>query len=240
MRAIGSLPKIVMSPLNRLYLSVGSSKECPICGWTGHDFLKKRYPNKPQPSFICPKCKSSQRHRFARLALQSRLRPESETILHFAPEPCIEPWLRSMSGEYLSVDLVSPKAMAHMDITDLQIPDDTYTFVWCSHVLEHIPDDVKAMSEIYRVLQPGGFAVVMVPIYGPSTYENPEAVTPKQRLEHFRQEDHVRVYGSDIAERLANVGFKIEVITISDIDADLVSRHELDYPSTQEIFICSK
>lgn len=231
---------MVSAPLKRFCASLGSGKECSICGWTGHEFVRKQYPNKPMPSRICPKCHSSQRHRFARLALQGMLKPESEKILHFAPESCIEPWLRSMSGDYLSVDLMSPKAMAHMDICDLQIPDETFTFVWCSHVLEHIPDDTKAMSEIHRVLQPGGFAAIMVPIYGDSTYENAEAVTPRQRLEHFKQEDHVRVYGRDIADRLTGVGFKVNAKTIADIDSDAVSRYELDYPSTQDIFICRK
>ncbi len=222
------------------YVSFGSGKECPICGWTGHRFMKQEYPYKPAPSFICPRCRSSERHRFAFLALKEEVPKYSQKILHFAPEKCIEPWLRNLAKDYLSVDICAPNAMAHMDIVDLKLDDETFTLIWCSHVLEHIDDDRTAISELYRVLKPSGKAVVMVPVYGSSTYENPGVKTPEERLKHFKQQDHVRLYGRDIVNRLEDIGFDVEVISLLDFPEDQISRNQLDYPSTREIFLASK
>lgn len=160
--------------------------------------------------------------------------------LHIAPESCLEPWLRSISGEYLSVDLSSGSAMEHMDITDLKLEDDRFSLVWCSHVLEHIENDRKAMAELFRILHPSGLAVILVPVYGNKTYEDSKIQSPEERLKHFKQEDHVRLYGSDIQARLVDVGFKVDVLRVSDIPARSVTEHALEYPSTKEIFLCSK
>ncbi|OAD20197.1 type 11 methyltransferase [Candidatus Thiomargarita nelsonii] len=222
------------------YLSLGSSRECPICLWTGHSFYRKTYPNKPGDTHICPFCGSSERHRFAYFMLKDTLDNHAEKTLHFAPEKCIEPWLRSISKEYLSVDLSSANAMEHMDITDLLLKDSEFSLLWCSHVLEHIENDHKAMTELYRVLRPSGLAVIMVPVYGDTTYEDPEIKSPKERLKHFKQEDHVRLYGRDIKNRLINVGFRVEVIQTSDVLTEKVEKHALEYPSTKDIFLCTK
>ncbi|MCC5635706.1 class I SAM-dependent methyltransferase [Nostoc sp. CHAB 5844] len=224
----------------RFYLSIGSSKACPLCGWTGHSFIKRCYPYKPAPTYICPNCGSSERHRFSYLALKDKLVNKYAECLHFAPEKFIEPWLRSISEKYLSVDLCSPNAMQQMDIINLQLPDNSFSLIWCSHVLEHIDNDKKAMSELFRVLRPSGMAVIMVPIYGDSTYEDPELKTPEERLRHFKQEDHVRLYGLDISNRLENVGFQVDMISTSNLSADVKSRYIIEYPSTKEIFLCSK
>lgn len=226
--------------LRLFYLSIGSSKACPICGWTGHSFVKRSYPYKPAATFICPSCGSSERHRFAYLALKERFANHSENTLHFAPERSIEPWLRSISKEYLSVDLCSSNAMQHMDITNLQLEDNSFSLIWCSHVLEHIEDDNKAMAELFRVLHPSGMVVIMVPIYGDVTYEDPVIKSPEERLRHFKQEDHVRLYGRDIRRRLENVGFYIEMISTSYLSKDEIAKYMLEYPSTKEIFLCTK
>ena len=229
--------------LNRAYLaylSVGSSRECPNCGWTGHRFLVRDIPQKPAPLQICPRCRSSERHRFAYLALEGELPSSGAHVLHLAPERCIEPWLRGIAGRYLSVDLTAPGAMQKMDITNLQLESNQFSLVWCSHVLEHIEDDAKAMSELFRVLQPSGQAVIMVPIYGDVTYENAEITTPEQRLVHFKQRDHVRLYGLDIVDRLENVGFRVRLISTSMFSDQQRSRYQMDYPSTREIFLCTK
>ena len=81
------------------------------------------------------------------------------------------PWLVSLSCEYLNVDLYHP-AMRRMDLTEIDLPDVCKTLVWCSHVLEHIPDDRKALSEVFRILAPGGMLIVQVPIRGETTYED--------------------------------------------------------------------
>jgi len=230
----------ILSWVRFSYLSIGSGRECPICGWTGHSLIRRSYPNKPSDTFICPSCGSSERHRFAYFTLKGILVDHAEKILHFAPESCIEPWLRSVSKEYFSVDLSSAAAMEHMDITDLQLQDGRFSLLWCSHVLEHIENDSKAMTELFRVLCPSGLAVIMVPIYGAKTYEDPEIKSPEERLKHFKQEDHVRLYGLDIKNRLADAGFRVDVIQISDVTTEDVGKHVLEYPSTKEIFLCTK
>ena len=222
------------------YLSVGSSRECPICGWTGHAFVRRSYPHKPGATYICPSCGSRERHRFAYFTLKDKLADHAEKTLHFAPERCIEPWLHSISNEYLSADLLSPSAMYHMNINNLQFQDCRFSLLWCSHVLEHIENDRKAMTELFRVLRPSGLAVIMVPVYGDETYEYPEATSPEERLKHFKQKDHVRLYGLDIKKRLEDVGFRVEMIQTSDLNSENVEKHVLEYPSTKEIFLCSK
>jgi SAM-dependent methyltransferase len=202
--------------------------------------MRRSYPYKPADCLVCPSCGSFERHRFAYLALKDRLADYAEKVLHIAPERCLEPWLRSISGEYLSVDLSSGSAMEHMDITDLKLQDDRFSLVWCSHVLEHIENDRKAISELFRVLRPSGLAVILVPTYGNKTYENHNIQSPEERLKHFKQEDHVRLYGSDIENRLVDVDFKVDVLRVSDIPAKIVAKHALEYPSTKELFLCSK
>lgn len=125
--------------------------------------------------------------------------------------------------------------MENMDITDLKLQDDSFSLVWCSHVLEHIENDRKAIAEFFRVLRPSGLAVILVPIYGAKTYEDIEIQSPEERLEHFKQEDHVRLYGSDIESRFADVGFKVDVLRVSDIPAGSVAKHVLEYTSTRDL-----
>ncbi len=222
------------------YLSLGSSRACPICGWTGHAFLVARYPDKPADSLICPSCGSSERHRFAYLVLKDRLADHAHATLHFAPEDCIAPWLRAISKDYLSVDLASPKAMEHMDITNLRLQDGRFSLLWCSHVLEHIENDRQAISELFRVLRPSGLAVILLPIYGEKTYENPAITSPADRLAHFKQADHVRLYGLDVRARLEAAGFAVQVLKVSELPPQDVKKYALDYPSTREVFLCAK
>jgi SAM-dependent methyltransferase len=222
------------------WLSLGSSVACPICGWTGHAFALHHYPVKPAPVKLCPRCDSSERHRFSYLILKDRLPAYGESVLHFAPEPGVEKWLRSFAHTYLSVDIASPRAMRHMDITALDLPDQTFSLLFCSHVLEHIEDDRAAIRELFRVLKPGGLAVIMVPIRGATSYEDPTITAPEQRLQHFHQEDHVRFYGLDIVERLQAEGFSVETLSTGTLDPATVRHYGLSYPSTNEIFLASR
>ncbi len=116
--------------------------------------------------------------------------------------------LQQLPIDYLSVDLDSPYAMRHCDITAIPEPDASFDVVICNHVLEHIPDDRKAMRELRRVLKPGGLAVLQHPIHDrPDTFEDQSIVSPDERLRVFGQEDHVRIYGWDFVDRLRDVGF---------------------------------
>lgn len=140
-------------------------------------------------------------------------------ILHFAPEPIFYQKFSSIPEvDYWSVDL-NPKAFGVrkvVDITDIPFEDNTFDLIMCTHVLEHIPDDRKAMSELYRVLKPiVGVALLTVPIFNlPTTFENPEYNTPELRLKYFGQEDHVIKYGLDYPDKLRAAKFTVDEITL--------------------------
>ena len=115
--------------------------------------------------------------------------------------------------------------MDKIDLTATTYHDSSFDFILCSHVLEHIPNDQQAMAEMYRILKPGGTTIIQVPLQDTPTYENPDIITAKERLIHFGQSDHVRIYGLDIKERLETAGFQIHVEKCSDI----FSAREIDY-----------
>lgn len=192
-------------------MSVGA--ECPTCGFTGQSFEPGG--TRPRPNARCPTCRSLERHRLAWLYLSTQtdlLSGAPKRMLHVAPEPPITRRLREAPWiDYVSADLDSPVAMVKMDITDIPYPDASFDVAYCSHVLEHVPDDRRAMSELFRVLRPGGWAILQVPIWRTVTEEDLSVTDPEERTRRFGQFDHVRSYGRDYAERLASVGFSVTV-----------------------------
>jgi len=165
------------------------------------------------------------------------------SLLHFAPEPTISAALKRLKGlNYLSVDLAPGRAMEQADITGLHFKSNRFDLIYCSHVLEHIPDDLKAMRELHRVLAPGGMAIVQVPERGEHTYEDPSITAPAERERAFGQWDHVRWYGADIAERLASVGFSVERVDGMDLVAP-EDRDRLGLTADQHsthVYLCRK
>jgi ubiquinone/menaquinone biosynthesis C-methylase UbiE len=138
-------------------------------------------------------------------------------MLHVAPERTFENLLQSHLGSgYLTADLYKSSAMIRMDITDIDYADDTFDVIYCSHVLEHIPDDRRAIRELHRVLKSDGWAILQVPITADITFEDPSITEPTDRLRLFGNKDHVRKYGPDFVEMLKEAGFKVKVITASD------------------------
>jgi SAM-dependent methyltransferase len=135
--------------------------------------------------------------------------------LHLAPEKCFRPLFAKWFGEdnYMTGDIEPGRAKKVVDITDICFSDESYDYIVCNHVLEHIPDDKKAFSELYRVLKKGGTAFLSVPIKGKTTYEDFSITDPDERTRHFGQFDHVRYYGMDFKERAESAGFSVEVIT---------------------------
>jgi len=136
-------------------------------------------------------------------------------MLHFAPEPCLSNKFMK-DFDYLSADLDPRFAMVAMDITDIKFPENTFDVIICNHVLEHIPDDGKALSELYRVLKKGGWASLQVPMKGETTYEDATITTPEAREKAFGQDDHVRYYGSDFYMRLEAADFSTHIYKKSD------------------------
>jgi SAM-dependent methyltransferase len=191
------------------------ARTCPICGYHGM-FIGVGHP--PRWDARCPQCGSRERHRLMHLWVTEGGgdRLASRRILHFAPEREV---LRRMRGNplYESADLHQPGVTHRVDIARVPLPDARYDVVIAHHVLEHIPDDRQAMRELFRLLKPGGTAVVSVPINAsrPQTYENTAIVTPEQRHAHFSAEDHCRYYGLDFAVRLSEAGFRPSVFRVS-------------------------
>ena len=161
-------------------------------------------------------------------------------MLHVAPEISFESRLKRLLGSsYLTADLFNPRAMVKMDITDIQYDDETFDVVYCSHVLEHVPDDRKAMRELRRVLKSDGWAVLLVPITADETFEDPSVTDPAERLRLFGQEDHVRRYGPDYRQRLEESGFKVTVSVASDfMDDHDAARFGVD--REEQIFLCKR
>lgn len=211
---------------------------CPFCGWRGYRF--EPFGNRVlwRADAGCPICGSLERHRAAHLLLAGRI-AGGQRVLHMAPEHLMIPWLVSLSTEYLNADLYNP-AMAQMDLTNTGLPEASKTLVWCSHVLEHIPDDGAALAEVRRILAPGGLLVLQVPIGGDRTLEDPSATSDEARLEKFLQEDHVRLYGRDLAERVEAAGFACEMLTTASLSAAEQRLYGVGHPVFREVFLCRR
>jgi SAM-dependent methyltransferase len=190
----------------------GDRVECPCCGGRFAEFM----PDWNRPNAICPRCAVHERHRALWLYLHERtdLLERRARVLHFAPEEVFQRRFGSLPNlDYLSADLDSPLAMVHFDIQGIPYDADSFDVILCVHVLEHVPDDAQAMRELHRVLRPGGFAIVGVPLdrSREATYEDPAIVSPEERRRAFWQDDHVRLYGRDFPERLRAAGFDVRV-----------------------------
>lgn len=186
---------------------------CPLCRRFQREFLPHGIV--PRPNARCPDCGALERHRLAGLYMQQQLalldRPP-RLMLHVAPETALEPLFRRVPGlKRVTADLLRRDVMTRLDLTELPFDDDTFDAIYCSHVLEHVPDDAAAMAELQRVLRPGGWAILQVPVLREMTDEDPSVVRPEDRLRRFGQKDHVRVYGLDYADRLARSGFEVRV-----------------------------
>jgi SAM-dependent methyltransferase len=220
------------------YLGVG--RRCPVCGRRSRRF--RAFGRAAREGAQCIHCGALERHRLLWLFLERRtdlLAAGPRRLLHVAPERCLEVRLRRALGEgYLTADLVDPEAMLRMDVTDIRFPDGSFDAILCSHVLEHVPDDRRAMRELHRVLRRGGFAIFMVPVGRERTFEDPSIADPEARRAAFGQEDHVRVYGCDVAERLSGAGFRVTIAGPADFPAE-VARCGLT-PAAGEVFHCTK
>lgn len=220
-------------------IKVDEKVECPCCGWNGEFFLP--FGAKLRQNALCPRCSSLERHRLYYLYLKESL-PQDKKIklLHLSPKKIIKKlFLQYPNIDYLSADLNPRRAMRKEDFTNMSFPDNQFDFIFCAHVLEHIPDDKKAMREILRVLQPGGTAILQVPIrYKQETIESPAVSGPGDRVKLFGQSDHVRIYGKDYPERLREAGFQVQVVPFSrNLGPELKKKYVF---TSENIFVCSK
>ena len=227
---------IVVRPI-LAFLLKGSRFTDPIDGKSFRMFLPYGYGNQ-RNNVLSPSTLSLERHRLLWLYLQNetdffqseldsdspvtqnkriKLRKDAETssalkVLHFAPEQEFYKRFKKQTNiEYTTTDLLSPLADVKADICNLPFEDNAYDIIFCNHVLEHIPDDTKAMQELFRVLKPGGMGIFQIPqdLSRASTFIDDTIVDQKERAKIFGQYDHVRVYGRDYFDKLRSIGFKV-------------------------------
>nr|WP_289847887.1 class I SAM-dependent methyltransferase [Aliiglaciecola lipolytica] len=145
---------------------------------------------------------------------QTSLLSDNIKVLHFAPETVLSRKLKSIFSHYITADLNAKNVDMTIDMTDIPFPDEHFDLIIANHVLEHIPDDKKALNELKRVLKSmSGLAILQVPISlnSEQTYEDFSIDTDEGRLHAFGQEDHVRLYGNDYGDRLKQAGFDVQV-----------------------------
>ncbi len=194
-------------------INKGNNVECPVCGSRYRKFMNYGY-HKVRKNVLCPKCLSLERHRLVWLYLKEKTSffEKNMRILHIAPEQCFEERFKKLPNiDYVTADLESPLADYKCDVQDLPFKENEFDAVICNHVLEHVDDDTRAMSEILRVMKPDAFAILLVPLdfNRKDTYEDPSITSPGERTKHFLQYDHKRLYGLDYPDRLKKVGFNI-------------------------------
>lgn len=244
---------IVVRPVLAFALK-GNRFTDPIDGKSFSMFLPYGYGNQ-RNNVLSPSTLSLERHRLLWLYLQNetdffqfeldsdspitknkriKLRKDAETssalkVLHFAPEQEFYKRFKKQANiEYTTTDLLSPLADVKADICNLPFENNTYDIIFCNHVLEHIPDDTKAMQELYRVLKTGGMGIFQIPqdLSRAMTFSDDTIVDQKERAKIFGQYDHVRVYGRDYFDKLRSVGFKVvEEDYTSKIAPELVEKY---------------
>ena len=188
-------------------------------------------------------CRSKERHRLASLYIKAKtdlFDGRQKKLLHVAPQPQMSRLFRKAGGiDYLSGDLRWRRAMVELDVTDIQFPDNTFDAIYCSHVLEHVPEDRRAMRELCRILKPGGWIIPQVPIEGDATLEDPTVASPEERERLFGQHNHVRQYGQDYKDRLADAGFSVTVDGfVRELDEETLGR--LGLSADEDVYFCRK
>ncbi|HNX34428.1 MAG TPA: methyltransferase domain-containing protein [Kiritimatiellia bacterium] len=246
----------------RLFLNgLGSSRTCCVCGKTFFRFSKYRggwkafsaylhnlkWTGSDFDQFWCPFCRSHDRERhlilfFDKLGFWEKF--ANAAVLHFAPEKQLASRIGACRpARYVKGDLVpSREGVEKIDVTDIPYAAASFDWVLCNHVLEHVPDDAKALRELFRVLKPGGIAILQTPFASglEKTLEDPEEInTDEKRTAFYGQEDHVRLYGRDLFDRIRAAGFQLELRKHGDCLPDIdASRYGVN--REEPLFLCVK
>ena len=205
----------LVRPFLKIWLK-GKRYTDPIDGSSFRIFLPYGYV-KQRENVLSPSTLSLERHRLLWLYLKNETSFFSAPlkVLHFAPEQAFYKRFRKLQNlDYTTTDLNSPLADVKADICDLPFKEAEFDFILCNHVLEHIPDDTKAMQELYRILKPGGSAILQIPqeLEREKTFEDDSITDAQERTRIFGQYDHVRVYGRDYFDKLRSIGFRVEEV----------------------------
>lgn len=208
---------IVVRPIIAFFLK-GNKYTDPIDGKSFRAFLPYGY-GKQRNNVLSPSTLSLERHRLLWLYLQNETdfftSENKQEVLHFAPEQEFYKRFKKQSNlEYTTTDLLSPLADVKADICNLPFENNSFDIIFCNHVLEHIPDDTKAIQELFRVMKPNGWGIFQIPqdLSREKTFEDNTITDKKERAKIFGQYDHVRVYGRDYFDKLRSVGFKVEEV----------------------------
>jgi SAM-dependent methyltransferase len=220
----------------------GNNVEDPISGDTYRKFLP--YGRIPRENALSPGSLSLERHRLMWLYLKEKTNffTANLKLLHIAPEHCFIHRFEAMKNlDYITADIESPLAKVKMDVHQIPFDADTFDVCFCNHVMEHVDDDIRAMSEIRRVLKPGGWAIIQSPIDYKieKSFSDPTATTPALREKIYGQNDHVRQYGRDYKQILEKAGFRVdENDFVKKMSPELVKRYGLD--PNEYIYVCYK
>ncbi len=218
---------------------LGEGRRCPVCGCERRKFLPYGYVTSRENA-LCPSCLSLERHRLLWLYLEreTTLTKSRPTLLHIAPEVSIMRKLKAIykrfPKRYLTADLESPLAYLHFDVQQIPLDDNYAEVILCNHLLEHVADDRLAMRELYRVMQIGGWGIMLSPVEYDrrETFEDDSITDPKERTKIFGQYDHRRIYGLDYADRLREAGFEVEEIRYFE---ELTPAEREEYALTDEV-----
>jgi SAM-dependent methyltransferase len=222
----------------------GRSYHCPVCGWHTRSF--RAIPVDPLFKERCTRCDSFARHRFLWLYLKNRsnLFADRLKVLYFAAETCFSKRLSKLPHlEYTTADVGGgyTPGMETLDLMAIDKPDHSYDVVIAIHVLEHVEDDARALREVFRILRPGGWAILNphMDLSLERTFEDPTVTSPEERERLFHQADHYRVYGRDIKERFEAAGFKVDADSYMDsLDRQTIEKCFLETPGV--VFCCKK
>lgn len=206
----------IARPLLAFWLR-GNNFTDPIDGKQFKSFLPYGYEN-PRENVLSPSTLSLERHRLLWLYLKNETDffTAHHKVLHFAPEQAFYKRFKKLTHlkGYTTTDLNSPLADVKADICDLPFSDNSFDVILCNHVLEHIPDDTKAMQELYRILKPKGWGIFQIPqdLKRETTFEDNTITDKGERTKIFGQYDHVRIYGRDYFDKLRSVGFTVKEV----------------------------
>lgn len=194
----------------------GNNVECPVCERSFRKFLSYGSDVAHRENVLCPYDLTLERHRLMWLYLKNHSNffiDRNLKVLHIAPEQCFHKGFKAQENlDYLTGDLVSPIADLHFDLHSIPLEDNQFDVIFCNHVMEHVDDAIQCMSELHRVMKPGGWGIMQVPqdLSREVTYEDASITSPEEREKHFWQKDHVRLFGRDYPDWLRKAGFTVE------------------------------
>ena len=227
----------------RALFFLGRRYTCPCCGWRLRAFTHGGASLRTRPNGYCPRCNAKARHRRDWLYLSDRtgLFTDRLRLLHISPKYSLSRRLVRMPNLHYVAGDIAPRSHIDLrfDATRLPFADDTFDAAICIHVLEHVEEDRAAMSEIHRVLRPGGWALISVPIrFDQPTHEDASITAPADRRREFGEVDHRRFYGFDFVDRLEDAGFSVELDRGTEIDEGTMATYGL--LDDENVFMCRK